>query len=110
MMQKYMPFIAIMLINFYVLAIFIINTIIAVITLFIIMPIINFINSFVFVTKNKFNLMFPIITTLFFIRVILFYFNDSALIYIPIHCVVSLIGTYMGASIKSFHFNVIFSF
>lgn len=91
-------------ITFYFIPYFISNMILGLMVLLIVNPLICFICSYFYGLKNSFQLAIPIFICLSFIPSVFIFYNSSALFYIFIYGILSLIGMYIGSrNQKDYH-------
>lgn len=98
--KRIIPFIIlliIMLLNFYLLPTFIVDTSSAVYMLIIEIPIITLICSIIFGMIYAFKIYFPFLIAVLFLPAVNIFFNDSAYVYLYGYAVVSLVGIGIGA-------------
>lgn len=81
-----------MLINFYLLPLFIADTGSAMVVLLVLIPAVCFAISVVYGLKNGFRLEYPAITAVLFIPSVFIYYNSSAWVYIVAYGVIALLG------------------
>lgn len=67
-----------------------------IILLFLIFPFVCLITSGIYGVKNGFSLMFPILVGLLFLSTIFVFYNSTALIYVAVYSVISIIGCGLG--------------
>lgn len=99
-MKKMLPFLIVVLLDFYLLPFLIKDTGSGMVILLFIIPVICLICSLIYGIKNTFKPIFPFVVTILFIPTIFIFFNSSAWIYIPINGLISFIGVYIGAQIQ----------
>lgn len=90
--KKSLPFYIAMLINFYLLPLFIADTGSAMVVLLVLIPAVCFAISVVYGLKNGFRLEYPVITAVLFIPSVFIYYNSSAWVYIVAYGVIALLG------------------
>ena len=94
--KKALPYLLIILIAFYVLPLFIADTGSGMFMLLLVIPVICTIVSLVYGKKEKFNLVYSLIVAVLFIPAVFIYFNDSALVYVLLYGIISLLSNYIG--------------
>lgn len=99
-MKKQLPYITVIFIAFYLIPLLIKDTGSAMTILLILIPMICFISSFINGKKLGFNWLYLIIISILFIPTVYIFYNSSALIYLVIYLIVSLVGMYLGNMIK----------
>ncbi|MDD2377179.1 MAG: hypothetical protein PHD15_06605 [Clostridia bacterium] len=97
--KKALPYLLIILIAFYVLPLFIADTGSGMFMLLLVIPVICVIVSLIYGKKEKFNILYSIIVAILFIPVVFIHFNDSALVYVLLYGIISLISNYVGSKI-----------
>lgn len=100
MKKNIIPFIVILvaiLMDFYLLPSFIIDTGSGMYLLLIIIPIIDFICSTIFGIIYSFKIYFPFLVAMLFVPAVYIFFNDSAYIYVFGYGIVSFVGTAIGS-------------
>lgn len=95
------PYLFTLLICFYLLPFFIQDTGSGMFLLLIIIPIISFINAVVYGKHRGFNIGYTIIVVILFIPTIFIFYNKSAIIYIFIYGMISLIGNAFGSKLHN---------
>lgn len=90
--KKSLPFYIAMLLNFYLLPLFIADTGSAMVVLLVLIPAVCFAISVVYGLKNGFRLEYPVITAVLFIPAVFIYYNSSAWVYIVAYGVIALLG------------------
>lgn len=89
-------YLAFIIIAFYMLPIFIIDTGSGMFMLLLVIPLICLIVSLIYGIKHGYNIYYSIIVTLLFTPTIFIYFNDSAIIYLFAYGFISFLGNYVG--------------
>ncbi len=95
-MKKYIIYIAVLLLAYYVSPLIIKDTGSAMFVLLLLVPIVNFVLSFIYGVKCKFNIIYPLISGILFIPTIFIYYNSTATFYIVVYIVISLVGLLLG--------------
>ena len=90
------PYLAVLVADFYLLPFAIGDTGAAMLFLLAVIPIICLIDSLAYGMCHGFSLLMPIATAVFFTPTVWLYYNESAAIYIIFYTVVSLIGVAVG--------------
>lgn len=96
--KKMLPYLLINIGMFYLLPTLMIDTGSAMIILFILMPLGCFLTSLAYGVKNSFSWLYPIFVMLVFIPSIFIFYNESAFVYVFAYGVISLVGSFLGAS------------
>lgn len=91
-----LPYLGVLLIDFYLLPLLIINTALAMIVLLIIVPLICFAVSLIYGLRRPFCWYYCVAVAILFVPSIFMYYNSSAWIYIIIYGVIALIGNVVG--------------
>lgn len=95
------PYVFINLLYFYSLPLLIKDTGSGMFVLLLIIPLLLAIISFIYGFKNqKHNFLYSIVTTISFIPAILIYFNYTALIYLLLYFVITILFNYTGKAFK----------
>ena len=94
--RRMFPFLIVNLFAFYVLPFFIRDTGSAMFFMLVVIPTICFIASLIYGIKNTFDLFYTFIIMLFFVPTIFIHYNESALVYVFIYGLISLIGNILG--------------
>lgn len=99
-MKNMLPYLLVIIIDFYVLPFIIRDTGSGMIMLLIVMPVICFISAVIYAFRNGFHLLFAIMTALLFIPTIFIFYNFSAWIYIVSYGITALLGNMLGLALK----------
>lgn len=98
--KKALPFYIAMILNFYLLPLFIVDTGSAIIVLLIFIPSICFAISAVYGIKNGFHFEYAAIVAILFIPSIFIYYNTSAWVYIVGYGIIALLGNLVSLLFK----------
>ncbi|MGI5985418.1 MAG: hypothetical protein GXY01_01555 [Clostridiales bacterium] len=91
-----LPFLAVILMVFYLLPLLIHDTGTAMMMLLLIIPLICFLCSVIYGWKHSFDILYSFIVTALFIPTIFIFYNSSALIYVAVYGAVALVGNLLG--------------
>ncbi len=94
---NFLPYIIILILNFYALPNFASNTAMAAIIMLFVIPFIVFLSAIIHGLYNNFSFVFPIITMILFTPSIFIYYNPSAFVYIIIYGIIAIIGSGIGS-------------
>jgi len=94
--KKVIPYILIILITAYLLPLLANDINSKLFILMILMPIAYFLNSIFYGIINSFNILYNLIIVLIMIPSIFIFFNSSAIIYILLYLIISIIGNSIG--------------
>ncbi len=100
--KKMLPYLIITLLFFCIMPLFIKETGSGMVTLLVLNPLLVLVISTIYSKKEKFNIIFCIIQSFLFIITILTILNLSAFIYILYYFIVSVIGSFIGNSIRKY--------
>lgn len=95
--KKMMPYLLVNIMVFYLLPFLIQDTGSAMFVLLIGIPICCFIISFIYGIKNSFQWQYGLIVMALFVPTIFIFYNESAVVYIAVYGVISLIGNFLGS-------------
>ncbi len=98
-----LPYLVVILASFYVLPMFILDAVTAILILWLALPAIVFICSFIYGKRSGFSLLLPIMTGIIFVPTIFtaFYKDIAGLVlYLIIYIVISLIGNIVGTALN----------
>ena len=90
------PYMIILIFNFYLLPLLATNTGMAMLIMLCIIPIITFCCSVAYGVRQGFNLYLPVTVALLFTPTIFIYYNYTAWVYIIVYALNSLVGTGIG--------------
>lgn len=97
-LKKMIPYLSVIVVNFYVLPLFIFNdTGLAMLLMLVILPLICFVCSLIYGVKNRFNLLYSIFVAVLFAPTLWIFYNYTAWVYIVGYGINSLIGNALGA-------------
>lgn len=99
-LKKMLPYLAVIVLTFYILPFLIEDTGSALFILLEVFPLICFIVSLINGLKKSFNWLFPLLVMLTFASSIFIFYNESATIYILAYGIISIIGNSLGALFK----------
>ncbi len=92
-----LPYVAILVIDFYLLPFLAKDTGTAMLFMLCIMPLIAVVSSIAYGARNGFHIVFPVAAVLLFIPTIFIHYNISAWVYAIVYGVATLVGTGIGA-------------
>ena len=92
-----MPYVAILVIDFYLLPFLAKDTGTAMLFMLCIMPLIAVVSSIAYGARNGFHIVLPVAAVLLFIPTIFIHYNISAWVYAIVYGVATLVGTGIGA-------------
>lgn len=98
-LKQMLPYLLIMIGIFYILPMLIIDTGSGMFILLVLVPLACLLTSLAYGFKNSFTLTFPILVMLIFIPSIFIFYNDSAIVYVFAYGAISLVGSFLGASL-----------
>lgn len=96
-MKKMTPYLFVILLDFYILPLFIRNTGLAIVLLLVIIPLVCFICSVFYGIKNAFHVSYAVAVAILFIPAIFIYYNISAWLYIFAYGINALAGDFIGS-------------
>lgn len=96
-MKKILPYVLILIFNFYALPFLIQDTGSAIAMLLILIPFICLVCSFVYGAKRGFSIFWPLAVAILFVPTIFIFYNPSAWIYALGYGITALIGNGLGA-------------
>ena len=99
-LKQMLPYLLIMIGIFYILPMLIIDTGSGMFILLVLVPLACLLTSLAYGFKNSFTLTFPILVMLIFIPSIFIFYNDSAIVYVFAYGIISLVGSFVGASLS----------
>ncbi|WP_276885805.1 hypothetical protein [Anaerococcus lactolyticus] len=99
-LKQMLPYLLIMIGIFYVSPMLIIDTGSGMFILLVLVPLACLLTSLAYGFKNFFTLTFPILVMLIFIPSIFIFYNDSAIVYVFAYGAISLVGSFLGASLS----------
>jgi len=92
------PYSVVLIIDFYLLPLFISNTGFAMLFMLIIIPLISFGCALVYGIKQGIGFFaIPVVSMLLFLPTVFIYYNSTALIYVLIYGIIALIGNVLGS-------------
>lgn len=92
-----LPYVAILVIDFYLLPFLAKDTGTAILFMLCIMPLIAVVSSIAYGARNGFHIVLPVAAVLLFIPTIFIHYNISAWVYAIVYGVATLVGTGIGA-------------
>ena len=95
-MKKYIPYLIVNALAFYLAPIIITDTGSAMFIVLIFLPLVCFLSSIIYGTKHSFSILYPALISLLFIPTIFIHYNSSASIYVVIYGVIAVIGNLIG--------------
>ena len=95
-LKDMLPYLGIIILNFYLLPMMIKDTGTAMLMLLIAMPLICFLSSLLYGFKKPFSFLYCIIVALLFVPTIFIFYNSSAWVYIIGYGVIALVGSVIG--------------
>lgn len=95
--KKLLPYLLVILLDFYLLPLLIKDTGAAMLLLLVIMPLICFVCSFVYGLKHSYRLFYALIVTALFVPSIYVFYNSSAWVYTLGYGSIALVGNLSGA-------------
>lgn len=93
---KLIPYALVLAVDFYLLPFLIRDTGIAMLMMLCVIPLIAFMCSVIYGVRQGFNFILPITAVLLFFPTIFIFYNESALIYVAIYGIVTLVGNVVG--------------
>lgn len=90
------PYVATLVIIFYLLPLVVKNTAFAMLMMLIIMPLLTFACTVIYGVRQGFDFILPILAIVLFVPTIFIFYNSSAWIYIVIYAVIAFIGNGIG--------------
>lgn len=99
-LKQMLPYLLIMIGIFYISPMLIIDTGSGMFILLVLVPLACLLTSLAYGFKNSFTLTFPILVMLIFIPSIFIFYNDSAIVYVFAYGAISLVGSFLGASLS----------
>ena len=99
-LKQMLPYLLIMIGIFYVSPMLIIDTGSGMFILLVLVPLACLLTSLAYGFKNSFTLTFPILVMLIFIPSIFIFYNESAIVYVFAYGAISLVGSFLGASLS----------
>lgn len=94
--KKMLPYLTIIILDFYLLPLFINDTGTAIMMMLVVIPLICFICSGVYGIKNSFNLFYALIVAILFVPSIFIFYNSTAWVYVLGYGIVALAGNVVG--------------
>lgn len=94
--KKMLPFLLIMVVNFYLLPLFINGTGLAIVILLVVIPLICLTNAAFYGAKHGFCFLFCVLVTILFVPTIFIFYNSTAWIYVVIYGIVVIVGNAIG--------------
>jgi len=95
-LRDMIPYLAVIILDFYLLPLLIRNTGSAMLMLLVVVPLICFICSLAYGIKNSFHLLYVIVVAILFIPTIPIYYNTTAWVYVFGYGVIALAGNAIG--------------
>lgn len=95
-LRDMIPFLAVIMLDFYLLPFLIRDTGSAMLMLLVVVPLICFVCSLVYGIKNSFCLTYAIVVAILFIPTILIFYNSTAWVYIFGYGAIALVGNAIG--------------
>ena len=95
-------YLIILFVTFYAIPLVISDTGSAIVILLFIIPFIVFICSVTYGINQGFSILFTVIVAALFAPTVFLHYNSSALIYIPIYFIISLVGNLFGGALKTY--------
>jgi hypothetical protein len=95
-LRDMIPYLAVIVLDFYLLPFLIRDTGSAMLMLLIVVPLICFVCSLVYGIKKSFNLAYTIVVAILFIPTILIFYNSTAWVYIFGYGAIALVGNAIG--------------
>ncbi|MEA5135964.1 MAG: hypothetical protein VB035_07465 [Candidatus Fimivivens sp.] len=95
--KKLLPYLFIILLDFYFLPLLIKDTGTAMLLLLVVMPLICFVCSFIYGLKHSYRLFYALIVTALFVPSIYVFYNSSAWVYALGYGIIALVGNLSGA-------------
>lgn len=93
-----LPYLVVLLVDFYLLPVFIRDTGSAMVMMLILMPFICFTASFIYGWRDSLDIAFPFLVALFFMpSLFTSFYNSSAWVYAPTYGVIAGLGNALGA-------------
>lgn len=95
-LRDMIPYLAVIILDFYLLPLLIRDTGSAMLMLLVVVPLICFVCSLIYGIKNSFSLVYAVIVAILFIPTIPIFYNTTAWVYIFGYGAVALIGNAIG--------------
>lgn len=95
-LKKMLPYLLTIIGMFYLLPSLMKDTGSAIIILLILMPLGCFLTSLAYGVKNSFSWPYPIFVMLLFLPSIFIFYNESAMVYVFVYGLISLLGSFVG--------------
>lgn len=95
-LKKMLPYLLTIIGMFYLLPSLMKDTGSAIIILLILMPLGCFLTSLAYGVKNSFSWPYPIFVMLIFLPSIFIFYNESAMVYVFVYGLISLLGSFVG--------------
>lgn len=95
--RKMLLYLIVIVMDFYLLPLIIMDTGMAMVTLLVLVPLICFICSVSYGINHSFDLLYPVIVAVIFMPSIFIYYNSSAWVYIIGYGIVALAGDAVGS-------------
>ena len=92
-----MPYVIVLMINFYALPLLITNTGLAMLAMLAVMPLITFICAVIYGARQGFNLLLALICGVLFAPTIFIFYNTTAWVYIVAYTVIAVVGNGIGS-------------
>lgn len=90
----------IIFIAFYLVPILIKDTGSGMFILLIVIPLITLITSIIYGLRNTFDFIYPLIVAILFIPTLFIYYNTSALVYVIVYSMITVIGELLGKTLQ----------
>ena len=95
-MKKYIPYLIVNALAFYLEPLIITDTGSAMFVVLIFLPLVCFLSSIIYGVKHSFSILYPVLISLLFIPTIFIHYNSSASIYIIMYGLIALCGNLFG--------------
>lgn len=95
-MRNMVPYLAVIILDFYLLPLLIRDTGSAMLMLLAVVPLICFVCSFLYGIKNSFYLLYAVIVAILFIPTIPIFYNSTAWVYVFGYGALALVGNAIG--------------
>jgi hypothetical protein len=94
--KKMLPYLIIIILDFYLLPLFIKDTGTAMMMMLVVIPLICFVCSGVYGIKNSFNLYYALLVAILFVPSIFIFYNSTAWVYVLGYGIIALVGNAIG--------------
>lgn len=99
-MKKFLPFVLVILVAYYVFPLFIVDTGSGMFFLLLVIPLVSFLCAMVYSWKYSFNIFFVLCFSLLFIPTVYLFYNETAWNYVALYGAVALLGGLIGVGLR----------